>query len=74
MSQSQNKKNEDESKSMWTYYENLKNLVLEFLSRHKKVIMSVSALLMMGILFKVKFYNKLIPSSDIMKMMQLKEF
>jgi len=40
--------------------------MLNFLSKHYKAILSFSSLLLLGILIKKKFYNRLVPPSDVL--------
>ncbi len=51
-----------------TVWQKIKNHITQFFAKHYKVILSVSALVLMGFLFKKKFYNCMVPQSDIMTM------
>lgn len=44
----------------------LKNYVLEFVKKHKKVIFTVASTVLVGFMFKKYCLERFIPSSDIM--------
>ena len=52
----------------------LKNYVLEFVKKHKKVIFTVASTVLAGFMFKKYCLDKFIPSSDIMVQINQRAF
>ena len=60
------RRSEQEGKA--SYFERIKDFILSFFSKHKRILYSAAGLLLFGLLFKKKVFDKMIPSSDIMQL------
>ena len=51
-----------------SFFERVKEFIASFFSKHKRLLYSAAGILLFGLLFKKKVFDKMIPSSDIMQL------